>query len=141
MSNLNICTIEPEVLEKCKKFRFRRKENEAAIVLKIDPKAKLIKFEEEFEDMTLDDLQYELPDQSPRYLVYSFTYTHEDGRKSSPMIFILISPEGGKYELNMMYSGSMLSLTEAIGVTKVYQITDLEELTQKWVLEQLAFFK
>ncbi|KNC85853.1 hypothetical protein SARC_01962, partial [Sphaeroforma arctica JP610] len=93
-SNLNICTIEQDVLDRCKKLRFRRKENPFAIVLKIDPKSRVIKFEEDFEDLTLDDLQDELPDQSPRYLLYSFTHDHGDGRKSVPMIFVMIAPEG-----------------------------------------------
>lgn len=62
--------------------------------VKIDPKERKIVIDEEIEDQLLDDLQYELPDQSPRYVIYQFTHTHPDGRKSVPLVFIFLSPAG-----------------------------------------------
>jgi hypothetical protein len=62
--------------------------------VKIDPKERKIVIDEEIEDQLLDDLQYELPDQSPRYVLYQFTHTHPDGRKSVPLVFIFLSPAG-----------------------------------------------
>ena len=42
--------------------------------------------------------------------VYSFPFTHQDGRVSYPMVFIFSSPPGGSVELNMMYAGSKINL-------------------------------
>jgi hypothetical protein len=44
-------------------------------------------------------------------------------------------------ELQMMYAGSKLSLVKEADITKVFELRDLEELTEEWLLEQLALRK
>ena len=46
------------------------------------------------QDISLDDLAAELPAHQPRYIAYSYCYTHDDGRRSYPLCFIFISPLG-----------------------------------------------
>jgi hypothetical protein len=44
-------------------------------------------------------------------------------------------------ELQMMYAGSKLSLVKDAEITKVFEIRDIDELTEEWLLEQLALRK
>ena len=41
----------------------------------------------------------------------------------------------------MMYAGSKLSLVKEADITKVFEVRDLEEFTEEWLLEQLALRK
>lgn len=53
----------------------------------------MIEEDEAFDnDISVEDLAEELPDTSPRYVVYSYKYTHKDGRVSYPLIFIYYCP-------------------------------------------------
>lgn len=67
----------------------------------------------------MEDLQEELPSSQPRYVVYSYCLSHDDGRKSYPLCFIFVSPQGCKTEQQMMYAGSKLSVVQETGLTKV----------------------
>ena len=40
-----------------------------------------------------------------------------------------------------MYAGSKLSLVKEADITKVFEVRDLEEFTEEWLLEQLALRK
>lgn len=46
------------------------------------------------QDISLEDLAQQLPEHQPRYIAYSYCYKHDDGRKSYPLCFIFVSPEG-----------------------------------------------
>ncbi len=41
----------------------------------------------------------------------------------------------------MMYAGSKLSLVKEADITKVFELRDIEELTEEWLIEQLALRK
>jgi len=47
-----------------------------------------------YKDCSVEDLRDELPDCQPRFIVYSYCYQHDDGRKSYPLCFIFVSPQG-----------------------------------------------
>ncbi|MED6243815.1 hypothetical protein ATANTOWER_027433 [Ataeniobius toweri] len=66
-SSLVVCEVDDSLKEKLKKFRFRKETNNAAILMKIDMGKQLVILEEEFEDISLDDLRNELPERQPRY--------------------------------------------------------------------------
>ncbi|XP_002736626.1 glia maturation factor gamma-like [Saccoglossus kowalevskii] len=138
---VTVCDVDGELKAKLKKFRLRRAKNNAAIIMKIDRESLLIKFEEEFEDCSLEDLQDELPSSQPRFLLYSYCYTHDDGRVSYPLVFIHISPQGGKPELHMMYAGSKINLVNETGQTKVYEVRHVDELTEDWLKEKLSVLR
>ena len=42
----------------------------------------------------MDDLQEELPESQPRFVAYSYCYSHGDGRTSYPLCFFFVSPAG-----------------------------------------------
>ncbi|MEE6490630.1 hypothetical protein FKM82_015919 [Ascaphus truei] len=82
--SLVVCDVDPELKEKLRKFRFRKETNNAAILMKIDKEKQLVILEEEYEDISPDDLQNELPERQPRFLVYSYklqTRTANDVRR------------------------------------------------------------
>ncbi|XP_014858781.1 PREDICTED: glia maturation factor gamma isoform X2 [Poecilia mexicana] len=111
------------------------------MLIKIDMAKQLVILEEEFEDISLDDLRNELPERQPRYIVYSYKYTHGDGRVSYPLCFIFSSPMGCKPEQQMMYAGSKNRLVQIAELTKIFETRNADDLTEEWLKNQLAFFR
>lgn len=141
MSQVSICEMAEDVKAALKKFRLRKEKNIAAIILKIDRKSLKIMIDEEHEDISVEDLQDELPSQQPRYVVLSYVKTHDDGRITYPLIFIFISPEGCNPEQHMMYAGSKLQAVQDGGLTKVIELRNLEDLNDETILDKLKMFK
>ncbi|XP_078517458.1 glia maturation factor gamma [Lissotriton helveticus] len=139
--SLVVCEVDPELKEKLKKFRFRKETNNAAILMKIDKDKQLVILEEEYEDISPEDLKNELPERQPRFLVYSYKYDHSDGRVSYPLCFIFSSPVGCKPEQQMMYAGSKNRLVQTAELTKVFEIRNTDDLTESWLKEKLSFFR
>ena len=136
-----ICEINEDLQNKLKKFRFRKEKNVAAIVMKINPDDLMVVEDESYEDVTIEEIVEELPEHLPRYIALSYVKNHDDGRISYPLVFIFISPAGTKPELQMMYAGSKLGVVNELGLTKVFELRELEEFTEEWLLQKLAFFK
>ncbi|XP_060114212.1 glia maturation factor gamma [Heteronotia binoei] len=139
--SLVVCDVDPELKEKLKKFRFRKETNNAAIIMKVDKDKQLVVLEEEFQDISPEELRNELPERQPRYPFYSYKYLHDDGRISYPLCFIFSSPVGCKPEQQMMYAGSKNRLVQVAELTKVFEIRTTEDLTEQWLKEHLAFFR
>ncbi|XP_071352097.1 glia maturation factor gamma [Trachinotus anak] len=140
-SSLVVCEVDESLKDKLKKFRFRKETNNAAILMKIDMEKQLVILEEEYEDISLDDLRDELPERQPRFIVYSYKYVHADGRVSYPLCFIFSSPVGCKPEQQMMYAGSKNQLVQTAELTKVFETRNADDLTEEWLKNQLAFFR
>lgn len=51
-------------------------------------------------------------------------------------LFIGVSTDS-KTELQMMYAGSKLELVKVAELTKVFEIRELEELTEEWLHSKL----
>ncbi|KAK2831128.1 hypothetical protein Q7C36_016214 [Tachysurus vachellii] len=134
-SSLVVCEVDPSLTEKLKKFRFRKETTNAAILMKIDMEKQLVILEEEYEDISLDDLREELPE------LYSYKLTHSDGRVSYPLCFIFSSPVGCKPEQQMMYAGSKNRLVQSAELTKVFEIRNADDLSEEWLKEKLSFFR
>ena len=79
----------------------------------------------------------ELPEHQPRFIIYSFKLDHGDKRISYPICLLFSTPRDCKTELMVMYAGTKLSLVKAAEITKVYEIRDLEELTDEWLEQKL----
>uniref|UniRef100_A0A8C4I660 Glia maturation factor n=1 Tax=Dicentrarchus labrax TaxID=13489 RepID=A0A8C4I660_DICLA len=131
--SLVVCEVEESLKDKLKKFRFRKETNNAAILMKIDMVKQLVILEEEYEDISLDELRDELPER--------YKYVHGDGRVSYPLCFIFSSPMGCKPEQQMMYAGSKNQLVQAAELTKVFETRNADDLTEEWLKNQLAFFR
>uniref|UniRef100_A0A8C6KEX6 Glia maturation factor n=1 Tax=Nothobranchius furzeri TaxID=105023 RepID=A0A8C6KEX6_NOTFU len=125
-SSLVVCEVDESLKEKLRKFRFRKETNNAAILSECDtPKVNV-------GDISLDDLKEELPD---------YKYIHADGRVSYPLCFIFSSPMGCKPEQQMMYAGSKNRLIQAAELTKVFETRNVDDLTEEWLKNRLAFFR
>nr|XP_027313550.2 glia maturation factor beta isoform X1 [Anas platyrhynchos] len=116
--SLVVCDVAEDLVEKLRKFRFRKETNNAAIIMKIDKDKQLVVLDEEHEGISPDELKDELPERQPRFIVYSYKYQHEDGRVSYPLCFIFSSPVGCKPEQQMMYAGSKNKLVQTAELTK-----------------------
>ncbi|XP_063613259.1 glia maturation factor beta-like [Penaeus indicus] len=137
--SLPLCTINPELKEKLRKFRFRRATNNAAILMKVDQQASEIILEEELEDLEdIDELRDSIPDTQPRYVLISWRISHPDGRISYPMAFIFTTPRDCQPQLQMMYAGSYTHMIKECNLTKVFQVRDLEELDDDWLQNNLV---
>ncbi|KAF6724858.1 Glia maturation factor gamma [Oryzias melastigma] len=75
-SSLVVCEVDESLKEKLKKFRFRKETNNAAILMKIDMEKQLVILEEEYEDISMDDLRNELPERQPRYPYWRMKEEH-----------------------------------------------------------------
>ncbi|XP_054469495.1 glia maturation factor beta [Anoplopoma fimbria] len=138
--SLVVCDVDEELVKKVKQFRMRKETNNAAIVMKIDKDKQLVILEEEYVDISPDDLRDELPERQPRFIVYSYKYLHDDGRISYPLCFIFSSPVGCRPEQQMMYAGSKNQLVQTVGMSKVFEIRNTEDLTEEWLKEKLVIF-
>uniref|UniRef100_K7FT26 Glia maturation factor n=1 Tax=Pelodiscus sinensis TaxID=13735 RepID=K7FT26_PELSI len=140
--SLVVCDVAEDLVEKLRKFRFRKETNNAAIIMKIDKDKQLVVLDEEHEGISPDELKDELPERQPRYpfIVYSYKYQHDDGRVSYPLCFIFSSPVGCKPEQQMMYAGSKNKLVQTAELTKVFEIRNTEDLTEEWLHEKLGYF-
>ncbi|KAJ8045437.1 Glia maturation factor beta [Holothuria leucospilota] len=137
-SEVRVCDVSEEAKKKIKAFRFKRASTNCALILKIDKEKLSIIVDEEHEDISLEELREELPSSQPRYVLYIYKNVHSDGRTSYPMCFIFISPAGMKPELSMMYAGSKPSLINETQMTKIFELRDLDELTEEWLKSQLG---
>ncbi|XP_055001981.1 glia maturation factor gamma isoform X1 [Sorex araneus] len=139
--SLVVCEVDPELKEKLRKFRFRKETDNAAIIMKVDRERQMVVLEEEFQNISPEELKSELPERQPRFVVYSYKYEHEDGRVSYPLCFIFSSPVGCKPEQQMMYAGSKNRLVQTAELTKVFEIRTTDDLTEAWLQEKLSFFR
>lgn len=138
--NLKVCEVNADLVKKLKAFRMRKDNNNAAIIMKIDTNSMEVIEDESMEDITIEEVVNELPAHLPRFIALSYVKRHEDGRVSYPLIFIFMSPAGTKPELQMMYAGTKLTLVNDMKFTKVFELRDLEEFTEEWLLEKLKLF-
>ncbi|ELK24032.1 Glia maturation factor gamma [Myotis davidii] len=84
-------------------------------LVKVDKDRQMVVLEEEFQNISPEELKMELPERQPRFVVYSYKYVHEDGRVSYPLCFIFSSP--------------------------VFEIRTTDDLTEAWLQEKLSFFR
>ncbi|XP_033635325.1 glia maturation factor gamma-like [Asterias rubens] len=135
---IQVCEIDEELKAQLKKFRFRKDKNISAIVCKIKETTVII--DEQYEDISLEDLQEEVPSTQARFIFLSYCLNHSDGRISYPLCFIYLHPRGTKPEQGMKYSGTKLHLQKESGVTKCFDLTSVEDLTKEWLEGKLSFF-
>ncbi|KAF3831140.1 hypothetical protein GH733_002378 [Mirounga leonina] len=93
--SLVVCDVAEDLVEKLRKFRFRKETNNAAIIMKIDKDKRLVVLDEELEGISPDELKDELPERQPRYP------------------FLRCKPEQ-----QMMYAGSKNKLVQTAELTK-----------------------
>ncbi|KAH0513609.1 Glia maturation factor beta [Microtus ochrogaster] len=112
--SLVVCDVAEDLVEKLRKFRFRKETHNAAIIMKIDKDKRLVVLDEELESRGFSFFNLR-----KTFIVYSYKYQHDDGRVSYPLCFIFSSPVGCKPEQQMMYAGSKNKLVQTAELTKV----------------------
>ncbi|CAH0556654.1 unnamed protein product [Brassicogethes aeneus] len=136
--NVNICDVTEEVRQAMKEFRFRKAKDTAALILKVDRETQKIILDEQLEDISIEDLQEALPGHQPRYIVLSYKQEHNDGRVSYPLCFIYFTPRDSHAELQIMYAGSKIALQKEADLSRAFEIRELEDLTEEWLLQKLG---
>lgn len=106
--------------------------------MKVEREKQQIILDEKLEDTDIDALQESLPSHQPRFILLSYKQEHQDGRVSYPLCFIFFTPRDSHVELQMMYAGSKLALQKEADVSRAYEIRELEDLTEEWLLSKLS---
>ncbi|KAF8808994.1 glia maturation factor beta [Phlegmacium glaucopus] len=117
--------IPQEIKDSLRKFRFaRRSTGNAALVIKIN-KAKLVMEEvEHFDDISIEELAEELPENSPRYVVLSYELKHKDGRTSFPLVLINWSPMTSETGMLTLHASALLNFQITADLSKVIEMRD-----------------
>ncbi|KAK9507503.1 hypothetical protein O3M35_007345 [Rhynocoris fuscipes] len=137
MSNVTVCDIDDTVKDAIRQFRFRKTEKSSALILKVDRQAQKICIDHLMDDVSLDELQDVLPGHQPRYLIYTCKMVHTDGRISFPMCFIYVTPRDCQTDLQIMYAGTKLAIQKEVNLSLVYEVRELDELTDEWLITKL----
>ncbi|VEN51260.1 unnamed protein product [Callosobruchus maculatus] len=135
---VNICEVTDDVQRALKEFRFRKAQDTAVLILKVDREKQQIIIDEKLDNISIDELQDIVPSHQPRYIVLSYRLEHKDGRVSYPLIFIYFTPRDSHAELQMMYAGSKIALQQKAEVNRTFEIRELEDLTEEWLLSKLS---
>uniref|UniRef100_H2ZQY3 ADF-H domain-containing protein n=1 Tax=Ciona savignyi TaxID=51511 RepID=H2ZQY3_CIOSA len=131
-----MCAIDTKLEETSKKFSFGTGKTSDGFTAKIE--GHTIVVDEEFNDITAEELAEKLPDHSPRYVMYRSAQKHSDGRTSYPICFLHYSPEGCSPEMIMKFDGCRNEVVKALGCTKVFALRDKKTLTEDWLNAQLS---
>ncbi|VDL63011.1 unnamed protein product [Hymenolepis diminuta] len=88
-------------------------------------------------NLDLNGLSDEICSCEPRYILVSYEYRRDDGRVSYPYCLIFSSPRNSPNDLKMLYAGTLHHFTDISQVTKVYELHDLEDLNEEWLIEEM----
>jgi len=136
-TNSAACELADDLPARLRKFRFAKTTNTTALILKIDRENLNIVEEELCENVTVEKLAEDLPENQPRFVVLSYKYDHADGRVLYPLVLLYYTPPVST-QLNMLYASSKTYLQEQAGLSKVFEVRDRDDLTTEWLREKLA---
>jgi len=133
-------TLSPKTQSDIRSFRLSKPTPGSTVLIftidkdthEIVPDAKLT-----FASGKLDELQDELPDHAPRFIMLSFELVHKDNRKSNPLVMINYVPDTANTTLKTMYASAKVWFQEKTDIGRVLDLTKLEDLTDDFVKEQL----
>ncbi|VDP28360.1 unnamed protein product, partial [Schistosoma margrebowiei] len=110
-SELRVAEISEDTADNLKKFKFRKSQNTVALIC-----CPLF-------------IKYSLPYHQPRYILLSYRYEKEDGRVTFPYCLLFSTPMG-----MWLYRIGYFNL---LWFSIVYLTSDLEELSDEWLQENL----
>lgn len=139
MSSTHTVDIPQSLKDSLRKFRFsRRNAGSAAIIVKINKQKLVMEEVEQFDNISIEELAEELPENSPRFVVISHELNHADGRKSFPLVLINWAPTSSEMGMLTLHASAFLDFQATADVSKVIEIRDgPEELTQKLINDKL----
>ncbi|THH30370.1 hypothetical protein EUX98_g3827 [Antrodiella citrinella] len=131
--------IPQELKDALRKFRFaRRNAGSAAIVVKINKQKLIMEEVEQFDNISIDDLAEELPENAPRYVVLSYELSHDDARKSFPLVLINWAPVTCEMSLLTLHASAFLEFQVTADISKVIEVRGgQDELTKDIIDAQL----
>ncbi|KAJ3492151.1 hypothetical protein NLI96_g196 [Meripilus lineatus] len=128
--------IPQELKTSLRKFRFaRRNAGSAALVVKINKQKLIMEEVEQFDDISIEDLAEELPENAPRYVVLSYELNHTDGRKSFPLVLLNWAPRSSEISLLTLHASAYLDFQATCDVSKVLEVRDGAEGLTKEILD------
>ncbi|KAL6305318.1 maturation factor [Sparassis latifolia] len=128
--------IPQELKASLRKFRFaRRNAGHAALVVKINKKKLIMEEVEQFDDIGIEDLGEELPENSPRYVLLSYELNHSDGRKSFPLVLVNWAPTSSEMSLLTLHASAFLDFQTTADVSKVIEVRDGAEGFTKEIID------
>jgi len=133
--------IPEEIVNEFKEFKMGKKKENYAIIFRINKDKLVIEKETELEQTNVQEISDTLPESSPRFVAFSYKYTHADGRVSFPLVFIFYCPTGINTSLNMLYASVKQRLCTDLQIMKAFDLRSLDTLTEAWLREQLAFYR
>lgn len=117
--------IPPELKSSLRKFRFaRRSQGHAALVVKIDRNELIMKEEEQYDNISIEELAEELPENSPRYVVLSYELKHSDGRTSFPLVLVNWAPTTCEIKMMTLHASALIEFQNTADVSKVIEVRD-----------------
>ncbi|KAF4576705.1 hypothetical protein EYR36_000700 [Pleurotus pulmonarius] len=136
MASSNTVDIPQSIKDTLRKFRFaRRNAGSAALVIKINKKDLIMEEVEQFDNIGIDELAEELPENSPRYVLLSYELHHSDGRKSFPLVLINWAPTSSEIGILTLHASALLNFQNIADVSKVIEIRDGPEGLTKEVID------
>ncbi|CAO1631073.1 unnamed protein product [Sympodiomycopsis kandeliae] len=141
MSSTSTVDIPTTVLSKLKDFRLNQSQgnnsssSSNAIVIKINKNELKMEIEDEFQSISLEDLQEELEENSPRYVILDYELKHKDGRVSYPLVLVYWCPQTSSTQLSTLYTSALSNLSVQADIGKVVDmregVLDQEDLEKK----------
>ncbi|KAF9469429.1 glia maturation factor beta [Collybia nuda] len=116
--------IPQSIKDSLRKFRFRRSTGNAALVIKINKAELVLEQVELLDNISIEELAEELPENSPRYVLLSYELSHADGRKSSPLVLINWAPTTSEIGLLTLHASALLNFQNTADVSKVIEVRE-----------------
>ncbi|KAG6908766.1 hypothetical protein DXG01_003378 [Tephrocybe rancida] len=136
MSQTATVDIPQSIKDTLRKFRFaRRNAGSAALVIKINKAKLLLEEVEQFDDVSIEELAEELPENSPRYVVLSYELNHKDGRKSFPLALVNWAPMTSEIGLLTLHASALLNFQITADVSKIIEVRDGPEGLTKEIID------
>ncbi|KAI5121677.1 hypothetical protein M0805_002753 [Coniferiporia weirii] len=116
--------IPPELVTALRKFRFRHSSESAAMVVRIDKKQLKMVQEDIEENISLEELAEELPENSPRYVVLSYEVKHDDGRTNYPLVIINWLPRSSEMGMSTLHASALIDFQSTADIQRIIEIRD-----------------
>lgn len=129
--------IPQSIKDDLRKFRFSKRsmQGSAAFIIKINKSKLVMEKVEQFDEISIDELAEELPENAPRYVVLSHELNHPDGRKSYPLVLVNWAPTSSETSLLTLHASALLDFQKIADVSKVIEIRDGPELLTKEAID------
>ncbi|TIB72862.1 hypothetical protein E3Q18_03398 [Wallemia mellicola] len=83
--------------------------------------------QERLEDISLEELADELPENAPRYVVISYPVKHPDGRIAVPLALINWKPTTSSPEMNTLHASGLSMFQQVAEVSRYTQIVEVRD--------------